>query len=164
MCFCGRYILNTRTTSWTIPTRGCSEFQKQPPSATAAVQHRQQRQSVQHQRTSHRLVYIETRVLPLLNLLPRDFKSTTFRGEPLCICSTCTCFAHWQSFVLRPRVVSCVFGCGAPGGAACTIGCEFGPLTGLLGASSGGSKSRELAFNHGIAFRDAEPPRTMKAP
>ena len=52
---------------------------------------------------------------------------------------------------------------GTQGGRVHTAMQAWAPA-GLRGACSGHSKSRELALFHGIAFRDAEPPRTMETP
>ena len=58
-------------------------------------------------------------------------------------------FVHWPPFLFWPRVFSRGLGCGACRGPACTHGASLGPGR----ACSGHSKSRELASNHGIAFR-----------
>ena len=60
-------------------------------------------------------------------------------------------FVHWPPFLFWPRVFSRGLGCGACRGPACTHGASLGPGR----ACSGHSKSRELASNHGIAFRRA---------
>ena len=46
----------------------------------------------------------------------------------------------------------------------CTHGASLPPPVVLRGACSGCSKSLELASNHGIAFRLAEPPRSIETP
>lgn len=49
---------------------------------------------------------------------------------------------------------------------ACTPWCKFRPPAGLRDSACalGVQKSRELVIFHGIAFRDAEPRRTMETP
>ena len=49
-------------------------------------------------------------------------------------------------------------------GRPCVLTTQVWAAVGLCGARSGRSKSRNLASNHGIAFRLAEPRRTMETP
>ena len=70
--------------------------------------------------------------------------------------------ARLHALLGRPRVVPRALGCGARRGGACTS--RLWALAGLRGARAGRSKSLDLACNHGIAFRPAEPSKVMETP
>ena len=88
---------------------------------------------------------------------------------------------HTQDFLFRPRVIffnamssgRVFFLALSAAGHARSPSVHFGSVfttaqvwasAGRRGAYSGRSKSTELALFHFIAFRDAEPPRTMETP
>ena len=68
-----------------------------------------------------------------------------------------TVLVHWPVFPIWPRVFCCALGCGA------RFPHVWGPV-GLRGSRPRRSKSGELASTNGIAFRLAEPRRTMETP
>ena len=73
-------------------------------------------------------------------------------------------FAHRRRFLFWPLAFSRALGCGARRVAACTLGASLGPGRGPWRVLCAFKVTRELASNHGIAFRLTEPRRTTETP
>ena len=75
-------------------------------------------------------------------------------------------FAHWLAFSSGHRSFLALSAAGHAVGSPVHYGAMMppGPAPCTLGACSGRSKLSELDLNHGIAFRDDEPPTTMEIP
>ena len=157
VCACVRAILNTVLSSWTTPSNTSSGFQKHPRStsssgtaaaaAAAAVQHLH--------RTSRGLIYLGAPVFPLCNLRhPRDLKSTTSRRGTLYYVPILWLFTFARFFPALVGIFSRSRPRGTQGGRLYSTGQVWVP-GGLRGACSGRSKSRNMAINHGVAFRGA---------
>ena len=64
-------------------------------------------------------------------------------------------FQEYRTFLFRPRVFPSVLGCGARREPASTPRCKCGSRPGSVSRALGVQRSRNLARNHGIAFRPA---------
>ena len=73
---------------------------------------------------------IPYRILPYHMLLHHTVTYHTIPYQIICTCIKCPFFALWQAFLFRPRIFSRALGCGARGGGACALRCNFWPRPG----------------------------------
>ena len=105
---------------------------------------------------------IPYRILPYHMLLHHTVTYHTIPYQIICTCIKCPFFALWQAFLFRPRIFSRALGCGARGGGACALRCNFWPRPGseahVLGVRS---RASWLLFT-GLLFATPSLPRTME--
>ena len=89
-------------------------------------------------------------------LRTKSFATPIFHYVPICVCLCFVLFfLHSHAFLRRAWVFSRALGCGARRRPACTPRRNLWVPGGLRSACSGRSKLRNMARNHGVAFRGA---------